>query len=437
MPYLTKRTVDALEPQAKPYFIWDGGDRSVKGFGVMVAPSGLKSFVFKYRAHGQQGRLTIGRYGEMTIDQARERATRHKVAVADGINPLEERRKKREAARAEKLAATMGELFDRYLTEHVAVNNASKTQASVTALIERHIRPAIGNIRVKDFARKHAAELHYGMRATPRQANLALAVVSKAVSLAEQWGIRPENSNPCGSVKRYPENHRERFLTGAEIGRLGQAIEEAETIGLPWPEPKPGKTPSKHLPREENRRAKLSWQAITGIRLLLLTGARLGEIISLNWKDVNFDEGWIALPGRKGGARRPHPIGDAALEILRAIDPVEGSLFVLPRTENPERHVSAEVLEHAWQRIRARAEIEDVRLHDLRHTVGTFAAQAGVSGFIVRDLLRHKNISTTARYANFDANPVRQVSNIVGERIQGALAQSAEQMQPAKLGDKN
>lgn len=429
MPFLTKRLIDASKPIEKPLYIWDSGERSVKGFGLQVLPSGVKSFVLQYRADGASRRMTIGRYGEQTVDVAREKAARFKSGTKDGVDPLAQRKVRKEAARAEKIAETMSELLDRYLRQHVALRNAASTAKITGALVDRFIRPAVGKIKVKDFARKDAAELHYSMRSTPRQANLALALLSKSLSLAEEWGLRPENSNPCGSVTRYPEMHRERFLTADEIRRLGEALEEAATVGLPWHVSGEDR-PSKHLAREENRRTKLSWQAIAAVRLLLLTGARLSEILGLAWTDVDLLEGTIALPGRKGGGRKPHPVGSAALDILRHLPQVKGSPYVLPRDSDPKRHVSKEVLESAWQRLRTRARFEDVRLHDLRHTVGTFAAQAGVSGFIVRDLLRHRNVATTGRYANFDANPVRDVSNVVGERIAASLAGSSVKHAP-------
>ena len=150
---------------------------------------------------------------------------------------------------------------------------------------------------------------------------------------------------------------------------------------------------------------------------MLLTGARLSEITLLKWSDVDFDLLTIALPKYKGKKREPFPATASALDVLKSLPRVKGSALVFPRNTDITVPISKEVMESAWQRLRWRAEIVDVHIHDLRHTVGTYAAQAGVSGFIVRDLLRHANISTTGRYANFDANPVREVADIVGARI--------------------
>lgn len=411
MAKLTKRAIDALDPTSGRTYLWD---EETRGFGVLSLPSGVKSFILQYRnAAGRSRRLTLGRYGVLTVDEARNRAKRELGRITEGADPVLQRRDYREAP-------TMNDLLDRYIAEHLEPHNAASTAKDVKSLIEKHVRRAVGGVKVNDFKRADAARLHHGMRETPRRANHALAILSKALALAEVWGLRPENSNPCGSIARFAEIHRERFLSADEVKRLGDALAEAETTGLPWRIDEAAKA-SKRLPKEENRRTPLSWQAIAAIRLLLLTGARLSEITSLKWTDVDAKAGTIALPGKKGGKRRPHPVGAAVLALIDDLPRVKDSPFLLPRASDRKRPISTEVMENAWARLRWRAGIEDVRIHDLRHTVGTYAAQAGVSSFIVRDLLRHRNINTTARYANFDADPVRNVSDAVAGRIAASL----------------
>ncbi len=349
----------------------------------------------------------------MTVDEARALAREAAVKVNKGGDPVSARRAYREAP-------TMAQLLDRYLADHVGNHNAESTAKDVGALVEKHLKPRIGSIKANDFKRSDAAKVHTAMKQTPRRANHALAILSKALSLAEVWGIRPENTNPCGSIQRYQENHRTRFLSVDEIKRLGDALVEAETIGLPW-RIEVENAQSKHLPEDGKRRTPLSWQTVAAFRLLLLTGARLNEIIGLKWADVDTAAGTIALPGKKGGKREPHPASTAVMALLASLPRPKGAGHVLPRDSDAKRHISREVMEAAWQRLRWCVGIEDVRIHDLRHTVGTYAAQAGVSSFIVRDLLRHRNITTTARYANFDANPVRQISNTLGDMLTANL----------------
>lgn len=418
--------IDATKPGEKPAYMWDDGKGSVPGFGLQILPSGIRSFVFQYRTSGQSRRMTIGRYPEWTVDEARKEASRHKVTADRGGDPLADRQQDKATKRAERLGMTIADLMDRYLERHVKIRNAASTRNAVEDLIKRHIVPKIGKIRIRDFERKDATEFHFLMRATPRQANFTLAILSKAFNLAEEWGLRPENSNPCKKVSRYPEPHRERFLTDAELERLGEALIEAETIGLPWKPPPAGKPVSKHVAREENRRARLSWQAIAAIRLLLFTGARLSEAIGLAWKDVNLEDGMISFPGVKGGARRPYPASIDAIDLLKTLPRKPGAEFVFPRDRDPKRHLSKEVMETAWQRIRWRAGLEDVHLHDLRHTTGTYAAQAGISSFVVRDLLRHRNVMTTGRYANYAADPVRDAADRVSSRIAEGLSRNRQ-----------
>ena len=160
---------------------------------------------------------------------------------------------------------------------------------------------------------------------------------------------------------------------------------------------------------------------MAAIRLLLFTGARLSEILELKWEHVDFERGLMALPTRKGGARHPHPVSAMALAVLADLPREHGSPWALPAPKDAAKPLSKSVVENAWQRIREHVEIPDVQIHDLRHTMGTYASQAGVNAFQVRDLLRHANIAMTGRYANRDEDPIRSISEIVGERIAAGL----------------
>jgi len=170
--------------------------------------------------------------------------------------------------------------------------------------------------------------------------------------------------------------------------------------------------------------------ALAGIHLLLFTGARLSEIIELEWSHIDFDAGTVALPARKGDGRRPHPVSNDAMTILVDIERIEGSHYVLPRLSDPEKHLSKAVMETSWQRVRRHAKIEDVRLHDLRHTFGTLASQAGGNAFSISHILRHSNVTITNRYVNPDANPIRAASNTVSERISAGLRGEGNRSRP-------
>lgn len=421
MPKLTKREIDAIPKDAPRQILWDS---ELKGFGLIVLPSGVRSFLVQYRTSaGRQRRLTLGRYGVLTPDQARKAAQTALAQVTGGGDPLG-------AEQEHRRALSVSALLDRYLADHVMKHNATKSEANVRALINRHIRPRLGAIQAAAVTRRDIIAMQKALESTPRTANYALAILSKAFNLAELWGVRPEGSNPCSKVPRYRENARERFLSADELARLGRSMEEAESIGLPW-RPREG-AKSKHLAKEANQRTKVNARVLAALRLLLYTGARLSEILELQWTHIDFERGSIALPERKGGARRSHPVSTAALEIIVALPRVDGSPFVLPAPKNPQAPLSIFVLENGWQRLRARAGLDDVRIHDLRHTVGTYASQTGMNAFGVRDLLRHQSVAITARYANRDADPIRAASEAIGARIAAGLAGASGEVVPLR-----
>jgi integrase len=408
---LTKRFVEGIAPKPRgDILLWDA---ALPGFGVRVTPGGVRSYIVQYRSNDRRSRrMTIGRHGVVTLDEARAKARRILVAVADGADPMADRA-------ADRAAPTVNELLARHLNDHVLPHCGKATLKSSVDLFDRFARPALGALKVKSITRPDVIKLHAAMGKTPRQANMLLAHLSKAFANAELWGLRPDGSNPCRKIKRYPEKHRERFLSVAELTRLGAALREAEADGLPWPDN--GKPKSKHLVKPENRRTAIGRGALGIIRLLLFTGARLSEICELRWEHVDFEHGTLQLPGKKGGERRAHPVSAIALELLTSIQNFDFSSWVFPRPTDPSRRISKEVVENAWQRLRWRADIEDVRLHDLRHTVGTLAGKAGMNAFAVRDLLRHSSTAMTGIYVNFDSDPVRAGANAVASTINAAL----------------
>lgn len=230
-----------------------------------------------------------------------------------------------------------------------------------------------------------------------------------------------KSSNPVRLVKRYKENERDRFLSGEELQRLGRTLELADQEGLPWVI-KAGNSTAKHLPKDiAKRKTLVNPRALCCLRLLLYTGARLSEIATLKWEHIDFELITIALPSRKGDERKPHPVSTSVIDILSDIPREDGAPYVLPGCKDPTQPISIEVIENAWQRIRIHANIPDVRIHDLRHTVGTFAAQASGNAFLISHLLRHRNVTITNRYVNHDAPPIRVLSETIGERIASGL----------------
>jgi len=399
---ITKKLVDQLQAAEKEFLVFD---TVLKGFALKVTPAGAKTYLVRYRMGGRTTplkKITIGRHGSpWTPDQARTEAERLLALTRMGTDPVAEK-KEREAR-----AVTVSDLCDRFLDQHVDLHLKPRTAGEYRRLINVVIKPALGGVLVREVTRGDVSTLHYKMRDTPRQANLTLSVLSKMFSQAEAWGVRDDGSNPCRLVKRYKETNRERFLSDAEVVELGRVLAALDDM------------------RGEND------AVLDGIRLLLLTGCRLSEILALRWADVDLERGALEIRDAKAGGRT-HPIGAQAVALLAEMrtraetsaadhPKARPDEWVLPGIRDKEKALGIYTIEHAWRRIRTTAGFPDVRLHDFRHTVGTYAGQTGANAFLVRDGLGHKTTAMTNRYVNRDDNPVRELANKVGSRITGAL----------------
>ncbi len=408
---LTKRFVESRPKGEKAAVFFD---EKLSGFGLRVMPSGKRFYFVQYRnAHGRSRWFTIGQHGKVTPAGARKLAGRVLEAVSNGKDPAGERLAFRDAP-------TVDELLDRYIAEHVEKRNRPNTRTEVKRIVERYIRPELGQHKVAAVTRQDLAKLHRKLADTPRQANLVLAVCSKAFGLAELWGMRPEGVNPCAKIERYPENARERFLSGDELARLGATLRLAETEGLPWTVRKPN---ARQLAKPEHRRTLYSRIVTGAVELLLYTGCRLSEVLNLAKDAVDFKAGTIKLAETKANRPQVIAMNAGARQVLKSLEPLtKGSPWILPSPSDPKRPLSKDTLEAKWQRIRIPAGLEDVHLHDLRHTVGTYAAQTGANAFLIRDLLRQKDLSVTGGYVHRADESVRILSDLVGERIAAGLA---------------
>ncbi len=354
---VTKRSVESLEPLETGALI--RYDEKLAGFGVRVMPSGRRFYFARYRnKHGRSRWFTIGEHGRITADAARTKAQRILQTVAvDGRDPSGER----EAFRA---APTVNDLLNRYIKEHLERRCRSRTIESFKGIVERDIRPELGHLKVAGVTRQDLHKLHAARCKTPRQANMILSVCSKIFNLAEVWEMRPEGSNPCRKIERYRENHRERFLSGQELARLGSTLRQAAGSGL----------------LRKNGVPTLYRRVTTAaIELLLFTGCRLSEVLNLKWEQVDFAEGRIALLTTKSGRPQHVTMNAPARQVLKALEASKCSDWVLPSVSSSKRPLSKAGIEAAWAKLRTAAQLDDVRLHDLRHTVGTYAAQSGAN----------------------------------------------------------
>lgn len=376
---ITKREVDALAAAPQSYIVWD---QELKGFGIKVAKSGIKTYIMQYRAgFGRQAptrRITLGRHGRLTPEAARKLAMRQFGAIAAGEDPASERTEQRNAP-------TIADLAERFLREHVASKTKPTTQYDYRRSLNKNILPRIGQLRVRDVTRADIAHLHNELSAAPYGANRAVGVLSKMFNLAEIWGLRQDGSNPCRHVQKFKERKRERMLSAEELVRLSHALDVFE--GSPY--------------------------VVAAIRLLIFTGARVGEILGLKWEWVDHERGCARLPDSKTGPKTL-ALPPQALAILADIIHVDDNPYVIVGGSPSGRLIN---LEKPWRAIRNAAGLDDLRLHDLRHNFASVGAASGMGLYIIGKVLGHSQESTTARYAHLAFDPVREAASKIAQEI--------------------
>lgn len=383
MARLTKRTVDQIAPGPSESIHWDD---ELRGFGVRVWPSGRKVYLAMTRVKGRLRKITIGPHGPVTAEKARVRAHEIISEAKAGRDPTKEQDQARKAP-------TMKELGERFLMEHVAVRCKPSTQIEYKRAVMLFINPKLGTRKVTDIQRKDIAELHHSLNHIPYQANRTFGVLSKMFNLAEEWGLRPDGSNPCLHVKKYTEQKRARFLSPKEFASLGAALRDAERDG--------SETQS----------------AVDAIRLLMLTGCRLGEIMTLKWDHVDLNTRELRLPDSKTGAKIVH-FGKTAVDVLKSIKKLDDNPYVITGKKQGSRLTD---LQHPWRRIRAKAGLDDVRIHDLRHSYASGALALGEGLPMIGKLLGHTQVQTTARYAHLANDPVKTAGSKVSDMIGTAM----------------
>jgi integrase len=258
------------------------------------------------------------------------------------------------------------------------------------------------------------------MRDRPYQANRMLAVVGSLYTFTGKRKITPFGFNPARGIDKYPEKGRERFLSGDELGKLGDAIREAETVGLPW-EIDHTKPTAKHAPKPAKCRTVIDPFAAAAIRLLVLTGARLREILKLEWAHVDLERGMLLLPDSKTGAKSI-VLNAPALAVLAGLKHI-GAYVIAGQSAGKAGEKPRADLNKPWRSIAKRAGLAGLRIHDLRHTHASFGAGAGLGLPIIGKLLGHTRASTTQRYAHLDNDPLRRASEHIGGRLAAAMGE--------------
>jgi integrase len=411
---LTKRAIDALRPDSGgDFFVWD---TDPKGFGVRVFPAGRKVFVLKYRPRGSLAtrRLKLGVYGSVTVEQARMLARRYLGAVTDGADPARDRH-------AERHAATVATLGAAYLDD-VQVRRKPGTAAEYERLWKKHVVPALGGLSAAKVTTAEVARLHRSMHETPYVANRVLAVIGSFFTFAAREGARERQDNPARGVEFYPERKRERFLSPAEYAKLFDALTRAEREGLPAAPRRKRKPKSeataKHRPKNADSPIPANPTAVAALRLLALTGWRVGEVLSLVWDAIDFDRGVCRLEDTKTG-RSVRPLSAPTAELLGSLPRLDGSPYVFPgRSEGA--HLAD--LDRLWDAVRHAAGLTDVRLHDLRHSFASVAAGGGGSLLIIGKLLGHADAKSTQRYAHLADDPLKAAADRTAGEIAAIMA---------------
>jgi integrase len=375
---LTKRVVDGITANGADLKIFDS---QVPGFHVRVKPSGSKSYALKYRASGRQRNVTIGRHGLITPDQARSEAFRLLAAISDGDDPSAERKSALKDP-------TLEQFWEEYLERHAIPRKAPGSVKEDRNLWRLYIRPPLGHIKVNAITRQDITRLHASRRSTPYGANHMLCLLSKMMNLAVDWDYRSDN--PCRGVKKFHEEPRSRYLTAAERDRLSRALEqEPDQVGA------------------------------IAIWLCRLTGARKGEVLQARWYqfDLAARMPMWQIPASSTKQKRVNrkPLSKLAATMLaewKARCPPSEAGWVIPGRDPEMRRAD---LNGPWRRVRKRAGLDDVRLHDLRHDFASIAVSQGSSLEIIGRYLGHSSIQTTQRYAHLQDDPLHAMAELIGE----------------------
>lgn len=377
---ITSTLVDGLAPGAIVM------DRDEPAFGVRRQGEARVFFVRKF-AHGRRHFQTIGEYGTggLTVTAARDKAKRLVVAIRDGLSPAERRA-------VDRTMPTLTELAADWLAVHVDVKLKQSTARLYRSTLKSTILPSLGSIRVAQLSDDHIARMHHAARATPYAANRALAIISKLMNYAERKRLRPRGTNPVTGIDKYRERKRERFLSHSELHRLGAALAGPEVV------------------------MRHSLYARAAIAFLVMTGMRLGEVLKLTWQNVDYERGMLLLDDSKSGAR-PVILGEPAIRLLAALPRLDGPwVFPGERAGRPLYD-----LKKTWRTVTAVARLDNVRLHDLRHTFASVSAGKGGSLPMIGRLLGHSQPATTARYTHLVGDPVRELADRSAAAVADAL----------------
>lgn len=382
---ISKATVDRLQPGETLR------DTDLKGFGVRRQQD-VPSYFLQKKVQGRLRWFTIGPHGSpWTPEKARKEAERILYGLSAGVDPQAQKQ-------FERAKPTVREAAVEFMSSHGS-KLKPRTREEYQRLITLHVVPKLGTKRAADITKADVTRFHTSMAATPASANFNLAVISKLMRWCEDMGFRPEHSNPCRGIKKYRVSKRERYLSLEELRRLGDTLNKLAAG------------------------SQVSLFTLAAIRLLIFTGARLNEILTLRWAYVDLQRGLLHLPDSKTGQK-----------VIRLNTPAIDVLRDLPRLKHNPHVIVGQVegghlinLQKSWRHVRKLAGLDGVRIHDLRHSFASMAGSAGASLPMIGMLLGHNQSQTTARYVHLVEDPIHRLNQKIGDSISDAMGMARKE----------
>lgn len=408
MTKLTAASVSEIMDLAKPNKTKFYFDEDMTGFGMYRTPGGTGTFFVEFRpvAGGTKKRLKLGRVGILKAGEAREAARKAIAHAGLGKDLAKERTDQR-------ASVTVKALAQDYIEEYVAVRKKESSAEFYRTMLRKHIEPRLGTTKAVALTRIEVQRAHTAMSKVARiSANRAMKLLSAAYNWGAKNGYVPEGFNPASGVDLNEEEGRERFLTSEEMARLGEAMQEAETVGFPV-----NAGTSKHAPK--GQRVKMHPSVTGAIRLYLLTGMRLREVLHLRWDEVDLERGLLFLPDSKTG-RKTVVLSTPAVDILKSL-PRIGIYVIAGESAGQEDEKPRADLKRPWAAITKRASLPGLRIHDLRHSFASVGAWSGLGLPVIGKLLGHSDSKTTARYAHVDVDSSRRAADAIASQIAAAM----------------